>query len=318
MIASVGKSLLIFRIPVVPFLHFPFFIPLSPFCLCMLSSLCSSLGRIHTASSGFLPSLSKDSLRGKRLSSLSRDHVSGEEAGPDIAECKSEKLNERAELKKEEEKGGDAPGGTKEVRSDESYGTRSGRGEGKGSEDARTESQEVEEEEQTTGSDRLSEHGDQSSPSPEAELCRKQTSPNAKEKPDSEVSFGSYGDNSFMSDHEAASAPLAGLLESKKAQEYQDEERKDGYRDSETDRAGLDEGSDPSEPHSAAGESGQRGDEVCAVGPGKTLDRGGRKPSGEMKTVMGRPSPSAEVGLGVVRKRTPIPCFPFADPVKTS
>lgn len=257
---------------------------------------------------------SKDSLRGRRLSSLSRDHVSVEEAGPDNAESKSEKSNERAEFKekdvsREEEKGEDAPGGTEEVRSDESNGRRSGRDKGNRSEDAQTESQKVEEEEQMTGSDRLSEQGSRSSSPHEAELCQKQESSNAKKKQDSEGSIGSFGDDSFTSDHHAASEALAGSVESGKAQECQEKESgggKDREGDGETDGAELNKGSDPLESHGARGESGQGGGEVCEngttrVGPGKNLDQGGRKPSRETKTVTNRPSPSAEVGLGVVR-----------------
>lgn len=258
----------------------------------------------------------KDSLRGRRLSSLSRDHNSVEEAHPDNPDLESEKPNERAELKekdvsREEEKGENAPGGMEEVRSDESVGRRSSRDRGNRSEDALTESQEVEEEEeeQTTGSDRLSERGSKSSPSQEAELCQKQESSNAKEKQDSEGSIGSFGDSSFASD--AASEAMAGGAGSEKAQECQEKEPgagKDREEDGEMDGAELDGGSDASEPHGAAGKISQRGGEVCEsgtarVGPGRTLDRGGRKPSGEMKTVTDRPLPSAEVGLSVVRVR---------------
>lgn len=126
----------------------------------MLSSLCSCLGWIHPP---------KDSLRGRHLSSLSRDHVSVEEAGPDNPGFESEKPNQRAELKdvsrKEEEKGEDTPGVAGEVRSDESGGRRK-------SEDVEIESQEGEEEE---------------------------------EKKESEGSIGSFGDDdSFTSESEKA------------------------------------------------------------------------------------------------------------------
>lgn len=236
-----------------------------------------------------------------------------EEARPDNPDLESEKPNERAELKekdvsREEEKGENAPGGMEEVRSDESVGRRSSRDRGNRSEDAQTENQEVEEE-QTTGSDRLTERGSRSSPSQEAELCQKQESSNAKEKQDSEGSIGSFDDSSFASD--TASEAMAGGAGSKKARECQEKEPgagKDREEDGETDGVEFDGGSDASEPHGTAGEISQGGGEVCEsgtarVGPGRTLDRGVRKPSGEMKTVTDRPLPSAEVGLSVVRVR---------------
>lgn len=209
----------------------------------------------------------------------------------------------KKDVSREEEKGANAPGGRKEVQSDELDGSSSSRGEGMGSEDA----MEVGEEEQTTGSDRLSEQSIRSNPSQEAKLCQ-------KEKRDSEGSISSFGENSFMSDHDAACVAMTGVLESKKAQEQREkksEGEEDREGDGETGRAELNEGS---EPRSAAGESGQGGDEVCEnrtaqVGPSKILDRGGREPTGQMKTVTGRPSPSAEVGPASCQET----CFPFVE-----
>ncbi|XP_075892116.1 uncharacterized protein cep164 isoform X2 [Nelusetta ayraudi] len=270
---------------------------------------------------------SKDSLRGRRLSSLSRDHVSVEEAGPDSPESESEKANERGESREKDvprDGGGgeDAPGGTEEVRSEESDGRRSGRDEGNRLEVAQTESQGVEKEERTTASGRASEGSGRSSPSQEAQLRQNQGSPgrgedsSAKEKQDCEGSIGSVAEDSFASDHHGAGEAGAGGVESEMAEVVEEDEEeesgggKDGEGDGETGGAEPDEGPDPPDAHGGAGDSGRGAGEACenGLGPGETPDPGGRKPSGQTKTVTSRPPPSAE-GSEASKKTDDASCF---------
>lgn len=288
----------------------------------MLSLLFLSLEWINIALSSsysFLPTSFKDSLRGRRLSSSSGNHVSVEEAGSNSPESESKKANERGELKekyflREAGEGEDALEGMEEVQSKESNGRRSDSVEAHQLEDMQAESQEVEKEEQTTGSDGGSDKGSRSSLSLEGELCQKQKSPargeesSELENQDSEASIGRVCKDSFSSDHNGTDEAGSGSVESVK-EEDSELVWKPGEGASETGGVDLDKGS---EPPSGAGESDQGGSEVCEnrtdqVGPGKTLDRGGATPSVETKVVTNRPPLSAEVGLSTAAVRFPLP-----------